>query len=70
MYDSGVLPMHRDDRIIENWDYDQHGRWGMKQYIRCWTAMIVFLCIEMYIFWVYLIPINLAICYGEPIPSW
>lgn len=37
-----ILPTNRKDRLITNWDYDEHGRWGQKQCIMCWFSIICF----------------------------
>lgn len=49
------LPTNRGDRLITNWDYDEEGRWGQKQYIMCWFLIIfiyglLFLTIIMFAF--------------------
>lgn len=38
-----ILPSYRSDktdRLIMNWDYDENGKWGQKQYIRCWLFIL------------------------------
>ena len=33
-----ILPSYRSDntyRLVTNWDYDEFGMWGKKQYIKC-----------------------------------
>lgn len=51
-YNYEILPTYRNDRIIENWDYDENGRWGIKQYINCWICLIFcFVCEILFFFW-------------------
>lgn len=46
-----ILPSYRSDRtdrLIMNWDYDEYGRWGQKQYIRCFLAILFTYCLLFY----------------------
>jgi hypothetical protein len=36
-----ILPMNSNDRLIMNWDYDDYGRWGQKQFIKCFSLIIM-----------------------------
>lgn len=37
-----ILPSYRSDKSdrMINWDYDEEGRWGQKQFIRCWLFIL------------------------------
>lgn len=45
------LPLHKNDRFITNWDYDEYGRWGQKQYMRCILLLISMYAILFYCFY-------------------
>ena len=48
-YNYEVLPRYINDDIIDTWDYNENGRWGLKQYIRCWICLIFCFIFEIFI---------------------
>lgn len=44
-----ILPSYKSyDRMISSWDYDEYGRWGQKQYIRCFLSILLMYFVIFY----------------------
>ena len=46
-----ILPSYRSDRkdrLITNWDFDEYGRWGQKQFILCYLFILSIYCVLFY----------------------